>query len=271
MASSAASQGSVSQVADTGFIGVMDSGVGGITVLRRMMDELPHERFVFFGDTAHAPYGDRTREEVLGYTRAIVDDLRDEGAKAVVIACNTATSAAVATLRAEHPEVPIVGVEPALKPAVLAHPAGQVLVMATALTLHLDKYQDLVKRWGHSAEVHEVACVGLMERIEREHWEEPDLIELLQTLVGGYAGAVDAVVLGCTHYPFVKEQIRAVLGHVDIFDGALGTARQLRTRLVQEDLLAPDDATGCVSFRSSTPGREELARYQRFLKLASSA
>ncbi len=252
-----------------GFVGVLDSGVGGITILRRMMDELPEERFVFHGDTANAPYGDKSQEEVLSLTRSTVLQMVDEGAKAVVIACNTATSAAAAYLRAEFEQMPIVGVEPALKPAVLAHPQGRVLVMATALTLHLDKYQQLVERWGSAAEVHEVACVGLMERIEQGELEAPDLIELLQSLVGTYAGAVDAVVLGCTHYPFVTSQIARVLGPVDFFDGAAGTARQVRARLEEEGLLAPVGSAGSVEFRSSTPGSAELVRFRRFLDIIS--
>lgn len=249
-------------------VGVLDSGIGGISVLRRLVDYLPHERFAYFGDTAHAPYGDKSREEVVGLAREAALDLIADGAKAIVIACNTATSAAATTLRAEFGDLPIVGVEPALKPAVLAHPQGRVLVMATALTLRLEKYQRLVEQWGSAAEVHEVACVGLMERIEREHLDEPDLTGLLQSLVGDYAGRVDAAVLGCTHYPFVADQVREVLGAVELFDGADGTARQLGRRLEEKGLRADDGAVGDVTFRSSTPGAEELARYRRFFEIA---
>lgn len=249
-------------------IGVFDSGVGGVHVLASLMRELPHERFVFLGDAAHAPYGDKSMDEVVELSRRNVSQLLGQGAKAIVIACNTATSAAAATLRSELVDVPIVGVEPALKPAVLAHPQGQVLVMATALTLQLDKYQRLLQRWGSAATVHEVACVGLMERIEREDLDAPDLRELIDGLVGAYAGKADAVVLGCTHYPFAKRQIRAVLGETDFFDGAEGTARQLRTRLAESGLLAGEGARGGAELSSTLADGGEHARYQRFLDRA---
>lgn len=250
-------------------VGVIDSGVGGVSVLASLRRELWNENFVYYGDTAHAPYGTKTREEVLELTRNAVYKVRMKRAKAIVIACNTATSAAAATLREQWPDLPIIGVEPALKPAVLAHPQGRVLVMATELTLKLDKYQRLLKEWGSAAEVHEVACTGLMERIEREDLDAPDLRELLERLIGAYAGKVDAVVLGCTHYPFVARQISEVLGGPEIFDGAVGTARQLRARLEQEDLLASEYQLGGLTFLSSGTDEDDPARFRRFYGLVS--
>ena len=125
-----------------GYVGVFDSGVGGISVLRELVVTLPHENFVYYGDSANAPYGEKERDWVLRRSRDIVDNLLNLGAKAIVIACNTATSAAAATLRADYAYVPIIGVEPALKPATLAVDHGRILVMATPITLRLDKYQD---------------------------------------------------------------------------------------------------------------------------------
>ena len=121
-----------------GFVGVFDSGVGGISVLRALVAELPHEDFRFFGDSANAPYGEKTEEQVLELSRGIVEDLLADGAKAIVIACNTATSVAAAALRSAYADVPIVGIEPALKPAARALPHGRVLVMATEVTLRLE-------------------------------------------------------------------------------------------------------------------------------------
>ena len=245
-------------------MGVFDSGVGGISVLKSLVEELPHEQFRFFGDSANAPYGDRDPQEILQLSRAIVDDQLARGAKAIVIACNTATSVAAQSLRAEYADVPIIGVEPALKPATLAFPQGRILVMATAVTLALDKFHQLAEQWGGEAEVIPVACVGLVNRIEQGDLEGPDLLDLLEQLVGQYRGQVDAVVLGCTHYPFVRRQIAQVLGNVAFFDGGAGTARQLRSMLAQHELLAPNTQEGGVSFASSKDTKNELALYRWF-------
>lgn len=250
-----------------GFIGVFDSGVGGISILRPLVRELPHERFVYFGDSAHAPYGDKEASEVLALSRSITEGLLAEGAEAIVIACNTATSAAAQTLRAEHPELPIIGVEPALKPATLAARHGRILVMATAATLALDKFQRLEDRWGSNSEVIEVACVGLAELIEKGDPTLPEIHDLLVKYLGPWRGKVDSVVLGCTHYPFIRAQIREVIGDVPLYDGGEGTARETRRRLTEEGLLAPADAVGSVEFRSSVNTPEELALYQRLFAL----
>lgn len=251
-----------------GFVGVFDSGVGGISVLRALVAELPHEDFRFFGDSANAPYGEKTEAQVLTLSRAIVGRMLDEGAKAIVIACNTATSVAAATLRRDHPEVPIVGIEPALKPAVLAGSDGPILVMATPVTLRLDKYHELAQTYARRADVVSVPCPGLAARIERGDLGAPDVRELVAGYVGRYAGKVDSVVLGCTHYPFVRGVIAQVLGpQVRFFDGGEGTARQLRARLGRAGLLASRARPGRVTLASSldTPG--ELALYRRFLSL----
>ena len=251
-----------------GFVGVFDSGVGGISVLRSLVAELPHEDFRFFGDSANAPYGEKTEAQVLDFSRAIVERFLADGAKAIVIACNTATSASAATLRAAHPDVPIVGIEPALKPAARALPHGRILVMATEVTLRLDKYHELARAWGGECEVISVPCPGLAARIERGELNAPDLTEMIRGFVGEYAGLVDAVVLGCTHYPFVRSQIAKVLGpNVRFFDGGAGTARQLRARLDAEGLLAPREREGRVEFASSLDTPEELELYRRFFAL----
>ncbi len=250
-----------------GFVGVFDSGVGGISVLRSLVAELPHEDFEFFGDSANAPYGEKTAPEVLGLSRSIVEDFVAEGAKCIVIACNTATSAAAQTLRAEYGELPIVGVEPALKPATLAPRHGRILVMATPMTLRLDKFHKLAERWGSDSEVIGVPCVGLASRIEQGNLEADDLYDLLEDLVGEYRGTVDSVVLGCTHYPFVRRQIKRVLGDVQLFDGAEGTARRTRSLLEAGGLLRDESHEGTVSFRSSKQGAEEMRLYHDLYEL----
>ena len=209
------------------WIGMMDSGVGGISVLKRAIDLMPNENFVYFGDSANAPYGERSPEWIRERTAKIVDDLIGEGVKAVVIACNTATSAAADYIREQHPDFPIIGLEPALKQAVVFPETHHVLVMATPVTIHLSKYQELYNRWGKNAGASSVVCEGLAARIEQGNLDAPDMHQLLENLVGKYRGVADSVVLGCTHYPFVAKQIKDVLGDVPLFDGAFGTARYL--------------------------------------------
>lgn len=247
-----------------GWVGVFDSGVGGISVLQHLVAELPHESYVFFGDSAHAPYGEKSDEEVLALATASIERLIGEGCKAIVIACNTATSVAAPALRAEHPDFPIIGVEPALKPATLAPRHGRILVMATPITLRLDKYHKLAETWGSGSEILSVPCPGLAARIEKGNLDAPDLVELVDSLVGRYAGTIDSVVLGCTHYPFIKKAIREVLGDVPLYDGGEGTARELRRRLSAKGLLSRTDEPGRIVFSSSKDSPEELALYRWF-------
>lgn len=252
-----------------GFVGVFDSGVGGISVLRALVAELPHEDFRFFGDSANAPYGEKTEERVLELSRGIVEGLLADGAKAIVIACNTATSVAAEALRSSYADVPIVGIEPALKPAARALPHGRVLVMATEVTLRLEKYHELVRAWGGECDVVPVPCPGLAARIERGDLDSSDLRELIEGYVGAYAGKVDGVVLGCTHYPFVRRLIADALGPgVRFFDGGAGTARQLRVRLTDAGLLAVRERPGRVEFASSLDTPEELVLYERFFSFS---
>ena len=240
-------------------IGVFDSGAGGVSVLRALVRELPHESFIYLGDSAHAPYGNKSSEEVLSLSRMMAACLIEQGAKAIVIACNTATSVAAQALRHEL-DLPVIGVEPALKPAVCAHEGGRILVMATPMTLALDKYHELASHLETRAEVVPIPCPELAARIEQGHLDAPDVEELIGGYVGAYAGKADAVVLGCTHYPFVASAIRKVLGDVELFDGAEGTARQLARVLTQQGLLAGEDAQGSVAFASTLPGTEALYR-----------
>ena len=250
-----------------GFIGVFDSGVGGVSVLARMIEELPNEDFTYYGDSAHAPYGEKSRDWIVRRSRDIVDELAQRGAKAIVIACNTATSAAAPELRASYAHIPIIGVEPALKPATHVPDNKRILVMATPITLRLDKYQQLAKRWGCGHEVINAPCPGLADRIERGDLDAPDVVELVDSLIGRYRGNVDAVVLGCTHYPFVSSAIRAVLGEVPLFDGAEGTARQLHRRLAERDLLTRSNDAGHVEFLTSSANEQDsCAIYERFLQ-----
>lgn len=228
-------------------IAVFDSGVGGISVLRELVRVMPKEKFYFYGDSANAPYGTKSKYEVLQLTRDHVEKFVDRGAKGVCIACNTATSAAVRQLRLEYPELPIVGIEPALKPAVSFMDHPKVLVMATPMTIREEKFQDLMKKYGEEAEVYPLACPGLMEFVEAGKADTDEVQEFLNDLLKDYApggkyGPMDAVVTGCTHYPFVADQIEIALGGgTRVFDGANGTAREMRRRLFAADLLLPEE------------------------------
>ena len=249
-----------------GFVGVFDSGVGGISVLKSLVAELPGEDFHYFGDSANAPYGEKTEEQVRALSQSIAERFVADGAKAIVIACNTATSAAAPMLRAEYPDLPIIGIEPALKPATEAPGHGRILVMATDITLKLDKYQELAATYGQDCEVISVPCPGLAARIERGDLEAPDLREMIRGFVGGFAGTVGSVVLGCTHYPFVRRQIAEVLGEgVMFFDGGAGTARQLRRCLDEAGLLSERESGGSVELASSEDTPEEIELYREFL------
>ena len=229
-------------------IAVIDSGVGGISVLRELLRLMPGERFLYFGDSANAPYGSRSRAEVLDITRRNLDILKARGIKALVIACNTATSAAAKVLREENPDLTIIGIEPAVKPAAFLGDAPRVLVMATPLTLREEKFRDLVARYTHRAEVISLPCPGLVELIEAGHLDDAPIDGYFASLFAPYADErIDAVVLGCTHYPHVRDAIaRHLPPNVAILDGGEGTARETLRRLREQDLTAPADGVGEV-------------------------
>ena len=243
-------------------IGVFDSGVGGVSVLRACTALLPHEDFLFYGDSANAPYGEKTRAQVRALTLERVGALVDRGVKAVVVACNTATSAAIVPLREAYPQVPIIGIEPAVKPAAQAGDSSQVIVMATPLTIHEEKYQKLAAAFRHEAGVISLPCKGLAELVEAGHREGPVIDGYLQELFLPFRHCdVEYIVLGCTHYPFVEGAIRKNFGRpVEIIDGSAGTARQLKRQLAARDLLTARKGPGRVVFENSLPEKAEAAR-----------
>lgn len=248
-------------------IGVFDSGVGGISVLQQIRKLLPAEDYLYFGDSLHAPYGVRPVKEVEELSVRAVEMLLGLGAKAIVIACNTATSAAAATLRKRYPDIPLIGIEPALKPAVERHPGGRILVMATAMTLKEQKFHDLWTQFDGQAEILPVPCSGLMEFVERGILEGDELESFLLDRLSHFTKVpVDAVVLGCTHYPFLRPVLRRILGRrTEIYDGGEGVARQLQRQLERLDLLRETDRTGEVEFRNSLADPEILQRCRQLL------
>jgi glutamate racemase len=234
-------------MADGNPIGVFDSGIGGLSILKALRAELPQERFVYFADTAHNPYGEKPEAFVIDRSRAITQQLIDEHRiKALVVACNTATAAAIDLLRAEHPGLPIIGVEPALKPAAAISNTKRIAVLATRGTLHSVKFQVLLQSLAGQAEFICTACDGLAELIERDASprDTTDLIAAYAFSIkatarfGTQVGEMDTLVLGCTHYPLVLPLFRQAVGEaVRIIDNGSAVARRTR------QLLAPVAAT----------------------------
>lgn len=246
-------------------VGFFDSGLGGISVLGEALRVLPQENFVYLGDTKHIPYGDKPPELVFQYTHDAIERLVGLGCKAVVIACNTATSVAAGQLRQEL-ALPIIGMEPALKPASFVEGDGKVLVMATRVTLALPKFQLLMERYGQDAIP--LPCPGLMECVEAGELSGERVETLLETLTRPYRNeTIKAVVLGCTHYPFLKKTIAKFFAPtVQLMDGNLGTVRQLGRRLAEEGLSSAGPG-GQVTFLSSLEGADPLRRMQQMLAL----
>ncbi len=234
-------------------IAFLDSGVGGISVLNEAIKMLPKENYIYFGDSKNAPYGTRTTAEVRELTERNVEFLLNNGAKAVVIACNTATSAAAEYLRNKYKELPIIGVEPALKPAALDNEEKKILVMATPMTLAEKKFNTLMAGYEKYARIVPVPCGGLMEFVEAGILDGQELEEFLRKILAkDLCKDAEAVVLGCTHYPFIKETIIKVIGHdVKIYDGGEGTARQLQRRLKRDRLLRKSGEHGQVEMMNT--------------------
>ena len=250
-------------------IGVFDSGVGGISVLRELVKIMPQEDYLYFGDSIHAPYGTKALDEVRKLTIQNVEFLMEQGAKSVVVACNTATSAAVAVLRKMYPDLPLVGIEPAIKPAAVQKPGARIVVMATPMTLRQEKFQKLMERYEKQIRIVPLPCPGLMEFIERGDLEGEDLRKYLTELFWSVnQEPVDGIVLGCTHYPFARKMIEQVVGQqVTIYDGGPGTAREMRRRLLAAGLLRESKEQGAVRFLNSRNTPEELALCEKLLSL----
>lgn len=236
-------------------IGIFDSGVGGLSVLREIRSAFANEDLLYVADSACVPYGDKSPQFVEARSIAIAEFLVDRKAKAIVVACNTATGAAIATLRSRF-SVPIVGIEPAVKPAVGKTASGVVAVLATNGTLSSDKFANLLARFGGDAEILIQPCAGLVEEVETG-----DLLgEKPRTLIAKYLlplleRGADTIILGCTHYPFLAPLIREIAGpRVSIVDPNAAIAHELRRRLESNNLLSPDPRPGTEQFwTSGTP------------------
>lgn len=245
-------------------IAVVDSGVGGISVLRELVRLMPGENYLYYGDSANAPYGTKATAQVRELTLAVADMLMERGIKALVVACNTATAAAIDALREKYPEQIIVGIEPALKMAADRFPKGSIGVMATPVTLREEKFSHQAECFT-GANLFRIPAPGLVELIEQGKTDSQELREFLTRLLTPYTGKLDALVLGCTHYPFVAKQIGEILGtQTLLLDGSAGTARQTRHLLEQAGLLL--EAEGSVQIENSSADPNILALSMKLLQ-----
>lgn len=224
-------------------IGVFDSGVGGISVLKHIHTLLPHEDLLYVADSKYAPYGNRTPAEITARCFEIADFLIAQNAKALVVACNTATAAAIDAMRAKY-DLPIIGMEPAVKPAAEASKNGIIGVLATVGTLKSAQFAALLETYGRNVEVVTQACVGLVECVERGELSNPSTLQLIEQYCKPLIEeGADTIVLGCTHYPFVRPLIEHVVGkEVALIDTGAAVAKYLQKRLQELDLL--DDLKG---------------------------
>lgn len=244
------------------FIGVFDSGIGGISVLRELVNVMPQENFLYYGDSANAPYGTKSPEAVKNLTLQAAEMLFARGAKALVVACNTATAVAIATLRETYKDKVIIGIEPAIKLAYDDFPQSKVGVLATNLTLQEEKFTHLSANFPQM-DITPIPLPGLVELIEKGESEEAMEAFLAPTLCP-YQDKFDAVVLGCTHYPLIAPIFKKLLGeNAVLLDGAKGTALQTKRRLEAENLLG---GSGWVQIETSAPGTEIPARCMTLLE-----
>ena len=237
-------------------IGVYDSGVGGVSVLRELRVALPAEDFLYAADTAWCPYGGRSAEEIVERAVTVTDFLLDRGVKLVVVACNTATVAAVGALRAQYP-ISFVGMEPAVKPAAARTRTGVVGVLATGASLAADRFQGLVARHAQGVQVVTQPCHGLVDRIEAGDLAGPATVALVERYVRPLIDAgADTIVLGCTHYLFVRPLIAAAAGpDVELVDTGRAVARRTSELLAGEHLLRTTARAGEEAWASSDAGR----------------
>jgi glutamate racemase len=252
-------------------IAFLDSGVGGISVLAAAALLLPLESYVYYGDTAHAPYGDRSTDEVRTLSARVAGELYGRGCKALVVACNTATSAAINLLRETLP-IPVIGMEPAIKPAMERNNGGKVLVMATPLTLKEEKFRSLCNVCGaNSDNVTVLPCPGLVELVEQGKVSGPEVHRVLTKLFSGVdLSSISTVVLGCTHYFFLRQELATMLPpQAEFVDGNSGTVKQLQRVLDQQGLLLTkkEPTDGSVVFFSSA-GAQAVRFYQELYRYA---
>jgi glutamate racemase len=236
-------------------IGVFDSGVGGLSVLAEIQRLLPGESLLYVADCGNIPYGEKTPEFIKQRCSVMAEFFQGQGAKALVLACNTATVAGVADLRRDYPQWPIVGMEPAVKPAAAATRSGVVGVLATTGTLQSAKFAALLDRFATDVRVITQPCPGLVELIEKGDLHSPALRQLLEGYVQPLlAEGADTIILGCTHYPFLKPMLKQMIpADISLIDTGAAVARQLQRLLAERELLAVGPARAAQFWTSADP------------------
>lgn len=235
-------------------IGVFDSGLGGISVLRQLKHQMPNEHYIYYGDSAFAPYGEKSKEEITKHCFEIMEFFIQHGVKAVVIACNTATSACVNDLRKAYPELPIIGMEPALKVVADGKKDHTIIVMATHFTLKEKKFHDLMARYSNDNTIIKLPTPKLVEIVEQNKLQDDVLVdETLHEYLDPYMNkTVHSIVLGCTHFVFYKEKIKQIVGEqILVVDGNEGTARHVE-KILKDKGEQRDDMDGEVEIYNSS-------------------
>ena len=240
----------------SGKIGIFDSGIGGVTVLREIIKILPNENYIYYSDSKNNPYGDKTDEEIQQLCDNIVQHFIKEKCKVIIIACNTASSKAVKLLREKYPQIPFVAIEPAYK---MVHDYAYdkpTLVMATKGTIDSEKFNLLLKKYDNH-KTYLLSCIGLADRIEQGNKEE--IKKYLKEHISIYQGKVQNVVLGCTHYPLIQKEIQEILGQVQFFNGAPNLAKHLKDILKEKKLL--NQGEGKIEFEDSQGLEQKKKRF----------
>ena len=247
-------------------IGIFDSGSGGLSVYRELKKLLPQERYLYFSDNAHCPYGEKTAEYIQDRARTITDFLLDKGADIIVVACNTATAAAIATLRAEYPDVPFIGMEPAVKPAALGTKSGVIGVLATAGTLKGSKYLHTRGRFEDNVRIVEHVGEGFVELVEAGQLDGKQAEETVRTSLQPLLDkGADIIVLGCTHYPFLQPVIERLAGpSVQVIDPAPAVARQTLHILQEKGIPTGEGPFSIDLYHSGDP--ESLQRIYQLVQ-----
>jgi len=250
-------------------IGIFDSGVGGLSVLQAIHDQLPWENIVYVADQAHVPYGPRPRDVVSKFAHEIVRFLLGNGAKLIVVACNTASAAALDDLRAAHPDVPFVGMEPAVKPAAQGTDTGVVGVLATPATFQGELYESTVERFAQGVTILQDTCPGLVSQIEKGLTRDEKTKNILQKALAPMLDkGVDKVVMGCTHYPFVIPLIEEIVGpDTAVIDPAPAVARQTGRLLTRYDLSTEEEKQGNIEFLTTGDAHKLRRLLPRLIKL----
>lgn len=243
-------------------IGIFDSGIGGVTVLKEILKILPNENYIYYSDSKNNPYGDKSDEEIFNMCDKIVKEFIKKECKAIVIACNTASAKAAKQLREKYPEEIIIAIEPAYKMVHDFAYENTTLVMATKGTIESEKFHKLYEKYDNH-KTYLMACKGLADIIEEGNEEK--IQKYLKENLSEYVGKVENVVLGCTHYPLVQEQITQVLGNVEFFNGAPNLAKHLKDILEENELISDSEIKGKVDFVDSSNSEYKRERFLRHL------